>query len=135
MGLSTHILDIHLGKPATNVPVKLWELRDNAVGGAWVMLADTYTDFDGRCKTLLGDHPLIATHYRLGFNVGAYFYDLRVNSIYSTISIDFEVTDPTQHYHIPLLLTANGYSTYRGSGCPQSSPQTVTANPESASCA
>lgn len=115
MGISTHILDTHLGKPASNVPVKLWELRDNAAGGTWVLLADTYTDLDGRCKSLLDENPLLATNYRLTFNVGAYFYDLRVKSIYNVISIDFEVHDPGSHYHIPLLLTANGYTTYRGS--------------------
>ena len=79
MGISTHILDTNLGTPARNVPVKLWEFRDdNTVGGSWRLLGEAYTDFDGRCKTLLGEHAVLATQYKLAFNVGAYFYDLRV---------------------------------------------------------
>jgi len=116
MGISTHILDISLGKPANNVQVKLWQFRDdNASGGSWRLLGEDYTDVDGRCKTLLGENQLIATQYKLAFTVGVYFYDIQVESIYSTIEIAFTVADPTQHYHIPLLLTANGYTTYRGS--------------------
>jgi 5-hydroxyisourate hydrolase len=116
MGISTHILDTSLGKPANNVPVTLWQFRDdNAVGGSWHKLGEGYTDFDGRCKTLLGENTLVATEYRLVFGVGVYFYDLKISSIYKSIEITFTVAEPTQHYHIPLLLTANGYTTYRGS--------------------
>lgn len=116
MGISTHILDTYLGRPAGNVPVALSEFRDdNAHGGTWYAVGSGYTDADGRCKSLLGEHDLMATRYLLSFNVGAYFYDLKVQSIYSNITITFEVADPAQHYHIPLLLTANGYTTYRGS--------------------
>jgi 5-hydroxyisourate hydrolase len=115
MGISTHILDTSLGRPAANVPVNLLEFRDSAAGGGWRSIGSAHTDQDGRCKTLLGDHALAATDYRLEFEVGIYFRDLKVASIYPFIHIVFRVVDPAQHYHIPLLLTANGYTTYRGS--------------------
>ena len=115
MGISTHILDTSLGRPAVNIPVSLLEFRDSATGGGWHEIASARTDQDGRCKTLLADHRLAATDYRLDFNVGAYFRDLHTDSIYPHIQIVFRVGDPSQHYHIPLLLTANGYTTYRGS--------------------
>jgi 5-hydroxyisourate hydrolase len=115
MGISTHILDTSLGRPAANVPITLSEFRDNAAGGDWHEIGSASTDRDGRCKTLLGDHRLVATDYKLHFNVGTYFHDLRVPSLYPYVEIVFSVADPSQHYHIPLLLTANGYTTYRGS--------------------
>lgn len=116
MGISTHILDTSLGKPAANVAIRLSEFRDNpADGGAWHEIGSAFTDADGRCKTLVGEHALVATDYRLQFNVGAYFRDLRLPSLYPYVEIVFTVADPSQHFHIPLLLTANGYTTYRGS--------------------
>ena len=115
MGISTHILDTNLGRPAANVPISLAEFCDNAGGGAWHEIGSASTDSDGRCKTLLGDHRLVATDYKLHFNVGAYFDDLRLPALYPYVEIVFRVADPEQHYHIPLLLTANGYTTYRGS--------------------
>ena len=115
MGLSTHILDTHLGRPAANVSIQLFEFRDNAAGGGWHCVGSGFTDSDGRCKTLLGGHTLAATDYKLRFDVGAYFHDLRIPTIYPYVEIVVRITDPSQHYHIPLLLTANGYTTYRGS--------------------
>jgi 5-hydroxyisourate hydrolase len=115
MGISTHILDTNLGRPAANVPIRLSEFRDNAAGGQWHEIGSASTDHDGRCKTLLGKHRLVAADYKLLFNVGAYFFDLRLPSLYPYVEIVFTVADPSQHYHIPLLLTANGYTTYRGS--------------------
>src|ERR1035441_841650 len=115
MGISTHILDPTLGRPAANVPISLLEFRDSAIGGGWHEIGSAFTDHDGRCRTLLGEHLPVATYYKLHFNVGAYFYDLRVPSLYPYVEIVFSVEDPTQSYHIPLLLTANGYTTYRGS--------------------
>jgi 2-oxo-4-hydroxy-4-carboxy-5-ureidoimidazoline decarboxylase len=115
MGISTHILDTSLGRPAAGVPVSLLEFRDNATGGLWRLIGSGHTDQDGRCKTLLGEQPLAVADYRLEFDVSEYFCQLQVPSIYSRILIDFRVSDPSQHYHVPLLLAANGYTTYRGS--------------------
>jgi 5-hydroxyisourate hydrolase len=111
MGLSTHILDTHLGRPAANVAVTLYHLRD----GSWHQIGSALTDSDGRCRTLLGGHALAVTDYKLHFDIAAYFRAHRVTSLYPYVEIVFAVSDPEQHYHIPLLLTANGYTTYRGS--------------------
>jgi 5-hydroxyisourate hydrolase len=111
MGLSTHILDTQLGKPAANVAVTLYRLRE----GAWHQVGSALTDSDGRCRTLLGGHALAATDYKLHFDVGAYFHAHRAASLYPFVEIVFTVVDTEQHYHIPLLLAANGYTTYRGS--------------------
>jgi 5-hydroxyisourate hydrolase len=115
MGISTHILDTSLGRPAANVAISLYWFRDTAAGGLWEKIGSGRTDPDGRCKTLLGDRPLAAADYKLEFEVGVYFHDLRVAALYPSVEIVFTVADPSQHYHIPLLLTANGYTTYRGS--------------------
>jgi len=111
MGLSTHILDTHLGRPAANVAISLWHWHDNA----WHQVGSALTDADGRCKTLLGDQSLVAADYKLHFNTGAYFHGLRQPTFYPFVEIVFTVADPAQHYHIPLLLAANGCTTYRGS--------------------
>ncbi len=72
------------------------------------------TDADGRCKTLLGESALQAGTYRIRFATAEYFAAQKLTSLYP-VSIVFTVAFFDQHYHIPLLLTANGYSTYRGS--------------------
>lgn len=111
MGLSTHILDTALGHPAANVSVTLAQL----IGDTWQALGSGETDADGRCKTLLGVHPLAAATYKIHFATASYFATQKLSSLYPYVEIVFTITDPTQHYHIPLLLTANGYTTYRGS--------------------
>jgi len=111
MGLSTHILDTHLGRPATGVALTLSQLH----GDIWQTLGHGETDADGRCKTLLGDAPLVAATYKIRFNTASYYAAQQLTGLYPYVEIVFTVTDPGQHYHIPLLLTANGYSTYRGS--------------------
>ena len=112
MGLSTHILDTSLGTPVPGVDILLSMQCDDA---EWRDVATGTTDHDGRCKELLVEEELEATNYRLTFYTLPYFVDHRIMPLYPHIEITFAVTDPTQHYHIPLLLTANGYTTYRGS--------------------
>jgi 5-hydroxyisourate hydrolase len=111
MGLSTHILDTALGRPAANVALTLSQLEAQT----WHEIGSAATDADGRCKTLLGDHSLAAATYKLRFHTASYFHALSLPSLYPYVEIVFTITDPTQHHHIPLLLTANGYTTYRGS--------------------
>jgi 5-hydroxyisourate hydrolase len=110
MGLSTHILDTALGRPAVGIEILLSKQR----GSEWRALARGTTDDDGRCKTLLTENELEATNYRLTFFTRPYFVAQDIAPLYPLIEITFEVIDPTQHHHIPLLLTANGYTTYRG---------------------
>ncbi|HEY5329493.1 MAG TPA: hydroxyisourate hydrolase [Acidobacteriaceae bacterium] len=111
MGLSTHILDTALGRPATGVSLTL--AKQN--GHGWSDIGNGTTDADGRCKTLLGDKSLEKATYRIRFATAEYFAAQNLTGLYPYVDIAFTVADPGQHYHIPLLLTANGYSTYRGS--------------------
>jgi 5-hydroxyisourate hydrolase len=111
MGLSTHILDTSLGRPATGVSLTLAK-HD---GDGWSDIGSGTTDNDGRCKTLLGEAPLETATYRIRFATAEYFAAQNLTGLYPYVDIVFTVTDPAQHYHIPLLLTANGYTTYRGS--------------------
>jgi 5-hydroxyisourate hydrolase len=112
MGISTHILDITLGRPAAGVPVTLAVISN----GAWSLINDAVTDADGRYKHLLPpSHPLLPGTYRIHFETGVYYKLNRLNGLYPYVEIVFVVLDGNQHYHIPLLLTANSYTTYRGS--------------------
>ncbi len=111
MGISTHVLDVALGKPAAGVPVRLAWQRDSE----WTQLGRSSTDADGRCRDLLGSSTVETGSYRLIFDTGAYFDACGVVGLYPEVTITFWVRDPGQHHHIPLLLAPNGYSTYRGS--------------------
>ena len=110
--ITTHILDIASGKPAGNVPVVLEFESD----GAWEELGRGTTDKDGRLRDLLpADFNLRAGTYRLSFGTSAYFSAQNIAGFYPTVTVTFIVTDAAQHYHVPLLLSPYGYSTYRGS--------------------
>lgn len=111
MGLSTHILDTALGKPAAGVAVIL--LRQD--GEKWTEIGSGSTDADGRCRTLLGESALQRTTYKLRFEVAPYFAAQKIAGLYPFVEIAFAVSDSSQHYHVPLLIAANGYTTYRGS--------------------
>jgi len=110
--ISTHVLDIALGTPAKDVPVR-FERQD---GNAWRLLASTRTDQDGRCAQLVPEsEALLPGTYRLSFDTSAYFNAHEVQGLYPTVEIAFQVRDGNQSFHIPLLLSPNGYTTYRGS--------------------
>jgi 5-hydroxyisourate hydrolase len=112
MGISTHILDTALGRPAAEVPVTL----SFTANGSWSLINEAVTDADGRCKHLLSPtQTLRAGIYRVHFETAVYFERNRLQGLYPYVEIVFTVLDKEQHYHIPLLLTANGYTTYRGS--------------------
>ena len=111
--ITTHVLDTSLGKPAGNVGVTLEQLD---AYGAGHPIGQARTDGDGRVRDLVSaNDPLEAGRYRLTFEVGAYFTETRRESFYPVVSITFEVRDATQHFHVPLLVSPFGYSTYRGS--------------------
>lgn len=110
--ITTHILDTSLGRPASNVKVKL-DFLDH---GEWKRVGSGVTDSDGRVKGLLkDDFDLQAGIYRLEFVVSDYFESQQVESFYPYVKIVFRVKDTSAHYHVPLLLNPFGYSTYRGS--------------------
>ncbi|MFI9507982.1 hydroxyisourate hydrolase [Nocardia sp. NPDC052566] len=99
MSLSTHVLNASTGRPAAGLLVRL-TTADGTV------LAEQHTDDDGRIKDLPAPAPGV---HRLTFDTGA------ISPFYPSVTIDFTVTDATQHYHVPLLLSPYSYSTYRGS--------------------
>ncbi len=110
--ITTHILDVSRGRPARGVHVVL--LRETAAG--WQELGRGVTDADGRVKTLLSeDARLEAGAHRLEFESGEYFERDGIATFYRTVIIEFSITAPDEHYHVPLLLSPFGYSTYRGS--------------------
>jgi 5-hydroxyisourate hydrolase len=111
--ISTHVLDTALGIPATSVPVML-DLID--ARGEATRISNCVTNDDGRVAALApNDGALVGGRYRLSFDVASYFAQTLRKSFYSVITIDVEVGDDPQHYHVPLLLSPFGYSTYRGS--------------------
>ena len=110
--ITTHILDLARGRPATGVAVTLALESDQG----WQDLGQGTTDKDGRLRTLLPDDFKFAQGvYRLTFDTGAYFAAQQVESFYPQVTISFVVRDAGAHYHVPLLLSPFGYSTYRGS--------------------
>jgi len=110
--ISTHILDTNRGKPAADVPVQL-EKQDSST--RWISLHSSRTDTDGRCPQLLPGEALPAGIYRLVFDTAAYFASQHAEGLYPVVEITFHVREGDSHFHIPLLLSANGYTTYRGS--------------------
>lgn len=108
--VTTHVLDASRGKPADGVDVVL----ERAEGSDWTELGKARTDDDGRARQL-GPTELDAGDYRLTFATGAYFDRLGTDTFYPQVQITFRIGDPTQHYHVPLLLSPFAYSTYRGS--------------------
>lgn len=112
MKISTHILDLVRGKPATGVAVRLEKQEQSG----WRLLASQSTDRDGRCGQLLpsGADPA-AGLYRLAFDTGEYYEAQKLIPLYPVVEITFQVRDGETEFHIPVLLSPNGYTTYRGS--------------------
>ena len=107
-GITTHVLDTSLGKPAEGIRVKLQ--YEGAVVGSGL------TDGDGRVRELVSaGTPLQEGVYRLTFSVGEYFEATGRDAFYPEIVVNFRIAAGSQHYHVPLLLSPFGYSTYRGS--------------------
>jgi 5-hydroxyisourate hydrolase len=110
--ITTHVLDTSIGRPAAGVGVVL---AIEKPAGKWTELSRGATDDDGRLRHLVAPGSLVAGTYRLTFDTRGYFHSRKIESLYPHVSIVFEVRDAKQHYHIPLLLSPFGYSTYRGS--------------------
>jgi len=110
--ITTHVLDTSLGQPAAGVGVTL---EIDKPGGKWAEISRGATDADGRLRHLLAPGALVAGVYRLTFDTKTYFEGRKAKSFYPFVSIVFEIHDAGAHYHVPLLLSPYGYSTYRGS--------------------
>lgn len=112
--LSTHILDINKGRPASNVDIELYKM--NSTTKDWVQIAKSVTDENGRVKDFLPIKAASANKglYKLKFHVRPYFDRINTQSFYPFIEVSFELNDD-EHYHVPITLSPYGYSTYRGS--------------------
>lgn len=110
--ITTHVLDTARGRPAAGVPV----LLERWARDGWEALGKSTTDSDGRVNRLLPEAmPLAPGTYRLTFDTQAYFATHNLEGFYPQVTVVFQVRDGRQHYHVPLLLSPFGYSTYRGS--------------------
>lgn len=109
--LTTHVLDTASGKPAGGLPITL----ERQAGDGWTVLNSGVTNADGRVQDLLAEGELVPDVYRMRFDTGAYFARHGQQGFYPYVEVVFQVTDPGQHHHVPLLLAPFGYSTYRGS--------------------
>jgi len=107
--ISTHVLDTSRGRPGEGIPVRLQSL-----GGTDAQIASGVTDADGRVMDL-GPERLDAGTYRLIFDTSTYFAGLQLATFFPSVEIVFTVTDPNEHYHVPVLLSPFAFSTYRGS--------------------
>jgi len=110
--ISTHILDLTRGKPASDVPVRL---EKQVATGNWLLLTASRTDHDGRCAQLLPEGDFPPGLYRLAFDTESYFATQKIAGLYPVVEVTFLVREGESQFHIPLLLSANGYTTYRGS--------------------
>jgi len=111
--ISTHILDLVHGRPAADVPVRLE--KQNSTGD-WRLLTSAFTDHQGRCDQLLPEGEVLSAGvYRLVFESGNYFATQKTAALYPVVEVTFRILDGESHLHIPLLLSPNGYTTYRGS--------------------
>lgn len=111
--ITSHVLDLTRGKPASGIPLTL-EIRE--ANENWKVLGTATTDADGRVKDLLPNNfELTPGTYRIHFDVSSYFRAQKIESFYPEASVVFTVRDCAQKYHVPLLLSPHGYTTYRGS--------------------
>ena len=117
MGLSTHVLDTMQGQPAAGMATELYSLKGDQAS----LIKRVVLNQDGRSPDgpLIADNALTAGTYRLVFEVAAYFkaqgVALPEPNFLNRVTLDFGIASPSQHYHVPLLVSPWSYSTYRGS--------------------
>lgn len=109
--LSSHILDVSTGMPASGVTVQLEKLNENTK--VWAFVDKKITDGQGRIKEFLDQRQQNRGIYKLTFFVKEYFSSKKTESFYPFIEVVFQIQDD-KHYHVPITLSAYGYSTYRG---------------------
>jgi 5-hydroxyisourate hydrolase len=110
-GLTTHVLDTARGWPAAGLRVTV-EAR---AGDGWRPVGGGVTDADGRVPGLVAEGALAAGEHRLTFATGDWFEAEGLTGFYPLVTVVCHIEDPGAHYHVPLLLSPYGYSTYRGS--------------------
>ncbi|XP_023726024.1 5-hydroxyisourate hydrolase isoform X1 [Cryptotermes secundus] len=109
-GVSTQVLDLVRGVPVSRMAVTLWL----ECGNSWTQISEGITDADGRCTNLLQLNEIVAGRYKMHFEVKKYFTLGLHDTFYPFIEVTFDVSDPLEQYHVPLLLSPFGYMVYRG---------------------
>ncbi len=112
-GITCHVLDTARGRPAAGIAVALCRLG----GDSWQALASATTDTDGRVRQWDAEVSPSPGTFRVRFDTGPYLLsqDPGTAPFYPYVDVVFSLADASEHYHIPLLLSPFGYSTYRGS--------------------
>lgn len=111
--VTTHVLDTALGKPAKRVPISLFIQQEEDKN--WKQIATGETNNDGRCPGLITQDQFVVGTYKITFDTEVYFKMNGQEGFYPYVDIVFTIKNPHDHYHVPLLLSPFGYSTYRGS--------------------
>ncbi|TRZ00353.1 hypothetical protein DNTS_030398, partial [Danionella cerebrum] len=111
--LTTHVLNTAQGIPGANMSLDLH--RQDPSSSVWILLTTGRTNADGRCPGLISTEHLVAGVYKLRFETEAYWKELGETSFYPYVEVVFKIREPSQKFHIPLLLSPFSYSTYRGS--------------------
>jgi len=110
--ITSHILDLSTGKPAEGVKIFFYKLSQNQ---EWNKITEGTTNHDGRLTNLLSNEVTLDNGiYKLSFITGVYFSEKKIKTFYPCVEIVFEI-DSSEHYHVPLLISPFGYTTYRGS--------------------
>jgi 5-hydroxyisourate hydrolase len=109
--LSSHILDVSKGTPASGVTIKLEKLEK--ASNTWVKIDEKVTDKNGRITDFLKGNTSNLGIYKLTYFTKEYFKRNQIESFYPFIEVVFQITDDS-HYHVPITLSAFGYATYRG---------------------
>ena len=109
--LTTHVLDTALGKPAAGMRIVL----ERAGDGGYEQIAVGVTNEDGRVTDFIPADEFVAGRYLIHFDTADYFATTKRETFYPEVAVLFNVKDPSQHHHVPLLVSPFGYSTYRGS--------------------
>lgn len=109
--ITSHVLDTASGKPAANLKMCLYRM----FAGQWVEVSKKTTNSDGRASSFLKQAEFTAGTYKMFFDTEDYFKQQSSKGFYPYVEIVFTIEHPEQHYHIPLLLSPYGYTTYRGS--------------------
>lgn len=105
--ITTHVLDTATGRPAAGCPISLSK--------SGTVIASGITNADGRIADLLEPGTLVPGRYCMTFDTAAYFAQTKTEAFYPVVPVHFVITAIDEHYHVPLLLSPYGYSTYRGS--------------------
>ncbi|XP_064109273.1 5-hydroxyisourate hydrolase-like isoform X2 [Macrobrachium nipponense] len=109
--ITCHVLDTATGKPASSMKLSLHKQTD----AGWEELVSKATNSDGRAGQFLSQEAFTKGVYKMFFDTADYFKQQNTKGFYPYVEIVFEIEQPAEHYHIPLLLSPYGYSTYRGS--------------------